>query len=700
MKSKLLSWIQCLLILMVGIGPGCQSSESNSQGEDFLGNVNQVSSGDTDDSKLLGFFEGKATPLEATYASLPQGSVKPLGWIRSMMLSDLKTGVVGALDDLFPGIKKDDLYRTARRGGLEDVPDMGDLVLTGEAWEKSIMWWNAETAGNWWDGFVRHAYLTEDETSIRQAEAIVENLIASQDEDGYIGIYKPSLRYQHKGSNGELWAQTTAFRTLLGYYSFTQDKRALDAVERAMVVTMKEYGADGKNPFKLENAFGGVTHGLMLTDVCEMLFDITHKSIYQEYATYLYKAFSTYNINRAFNDLRYPYLMDKDSLFTGHGVHTYEHVRTLLHALYVTGYPELQTAYSNALYKLDKAILPSGAGHGNEWLAGLEAEPTTTSSEYCTMLELRNSLASMFQKGGELKWADHAEKLTYNGMMGFRNKEGTAITYGKPDNCYILDGHHHEHGEKRKDVRYKYSPTHSDPAVCCVPNYSRNFPYFLDKMWMKKGDALVAAMYGPSVLNTQIKGKKIEVRQKTLYPFSDVIQFDIKVKEPINLDFMFRKPAWSDALEINGELTVSEGDFVKVSGKWEDGDVIRLKFHQHARIHEHSPNHHFIQRGPLVYALAIPHEEKVIKTYAGTDYTDYHCLPQSKNFERLRLHASSESAVLIDEIPTHASNPWHRSDFFLEVPLYDETKEEVRKEKFIPIGSTILRRVTFPKASE
>ena len=263
-----------------------------------------------------------------------------------------------------PASKRDDLYRTARRGGLEDVPEMGDLVLTGAAWEKSIMWWNAETAGNWWDGFVRHAFVTDHKESIAQSKAIVQNLIDSQDEDGYIGIYKPNLRYQHKGSNGELWAQTTAFRTLLGYYEITGDANALEAVEKAMALTMKEYGPDGRNPFYLENAFGGVTHGLMMTDVCETLYRITGKEAYQEFATFLYQDFSSFSVNRAFNDLRYPFLMHKDSLFSGHAVHTYEHLRSLLNAYYATGYPELEAAWNNALHKLEFLSI---AQRGRAW---------------------------------------------------------------------------------------------------------------------------------------------------------------------------------------------------------------------------------------------------------------------------------------------------------------------------------------------
>ena len=270
---------------------GCSQKES-SQGENFISNVDQTLL--KNDSEILKFFDNERKPIAAAFQPLPTGSTRPKGWILKLMKEDLETGIVGALDELYPGIKSDDLYKTHRRGGLDDVPEMDDLVLTGADWERSIMWWNAETAGNWWDGFIRHAFLTDNKEAILQSNKIVENLLSSQDEDGYIGIYKPNLRYKHEGSNGELWAQTTAFRSLLGYFEFTKDERVLEAIERGVPVTMKSYGEESKNPFELQNAFGGVTHGLMFTDVCETLYHITNKQEYQDYAVYLYQAFSSF----------------------------------------------------------------------------------------------------------------------------------------------------------------------------------------------------------------------------------------------------------------------------------------------------------------------------------------------------------------------------------------------------------------------
>ncbi len=671
----------------------CKRDQKNSQGENFSDNVNKVASTIIDDSEQLKFFNNPSQPIQAKFEQFPSGSVQPKGWILNMMKSDLQQGIVGALDELYPGIKSDDLYNTARRGGMEDIPEMGDLVLTGAAWEKSIMWWNAETIGNWWDGFIRHAFLTNDKEAILQSHDVIKNLLASQDDDGYIGIYKPNLRYQHEGSNGELWAQTTAFRTMLAYYEFTQDKSVLDAVEKAMQLTIKNYGEAGKNPFYLKNAFGGVTHGLMLTDVCETLFRITKNQTYQDYATYLYKAFSTYSINRSFNDLRYPYLKEKDSLFEGHGVHTYEHIRTMVNAYYNTGYPELETAYHNMLDKLEPCILPSGAGHGNEWILKMKAHPTNTSSEYCTMLELRNSYGSLIQKTGDISFADEAEKLTYNAMLGFRNREGTALTYGKADNCYVLDGHHHENGESKADPRYKYSPTHSEPAVCCVPNYTRNFPYFLEQMWMKSEEGIVSVMFGPSKLTTQIEDTEVSIEQITNYPMSDEVTFRFTMKMPKIFSFQIRQPKWSNGLESNIALGDLKDGFYTVSKEWKNGDEITITFNNETKQHKALNDEVYLQRGPIVYAFEIPHKVETIKTYSKVNYSDYYCFPTNEDFKDLRLASDSKFELK----SASNSESFYDSEWNLEGSLFNTSKNENQSVTLVPLGKTVLRRVTFPK---
>lgn len=678
-------WISLICIIFFS---SCDVKEKNSQGRDFLNNISQTDHNKT--FQKLDFFKYPYHAIEPTFQRAEFGSVTPKGWIEEMMKHDIREGMVIALKDLYPGIKKDDLYRFNRRGKMEDVPEMGDLVLTGEDWEKSIMWWNAETTGNWWDGFIRHAYLCEDQFAISMADSIVQHILDSQDKDGYIGIYKDNLRYNHNGSNGELWAQTTVLRALLGYYELTKKNEVLNAIERALALTMNKYSRSQKNPFDLTRAFGGATHGLMITDVCEIMFSITKKTMYQDYAVFLYESFSSFHINNSSNDIRYPYLIMKDSLFVGHGVHTYEHIRSLVNAYYWSGYNELKQAYDNMLFKLNSCILPSGAGHGNEWISNKKAHPTKTATEYCAMVELRNSFASILQKTGKSAFGDKAEKLTYNGLLGFRNKTGTAISYGKSDNCYILDGE--EMDKKEKNPRYKYSPTHSEPAVCCVPNYARNLPYFIHQMWMKKNENIVIQMFGPSKLETRINQKNISIEQRTNYPFSDKITIKITTEGPTKFSIFIRKPEWCDSIQFSENSNLENG-YYEIRKIWNQNDSLQIHFDQKTQIKEHQSGEYYIQRGALVYALEIPHEEKRVKSYGKIGFYDYHCYPTLNEYEDLEM--KKEMNLQLNEMDAHTLEPWYHKDHYIKADFYNKKKGITSIQKLVPMGSTVLRKVSF-----
>lgn len=688
----------CASIFLFACSKKMNTSKNSSQGETFVKNVDQNAGNLIDDSNKIKFFENPRKVLKPAFQLLPNGSTKPKGWMLEIMKNDLEKGIVGNLDNLIPYIMKDDLYDKARRGGKEDIPLTGDQVLTGADWEISMLWWNGETIGNWWDGFVRHAFLTKNEKAMQESHAIVQKLLDSQDKDGYIGIYKENMRYQHEGSNGELWTQTTAFRMLLGYYELTQKAEVLKAVESAMEVTIKNYNAKTRSPFKLKNAYGGVTHGLMMTDVCETLYRITGKQKYLDYAVYLYQEFSRYSINRSFNDMRYPFLAMKDTLFEGHAAHTYEHLRSVLNAYYGTSYPELKTAYDNALYKLDHCILPSGGGFGNEWLLGQNADAEHTSAEFCSILHLRNFYNSAIQKTGKIEFADQAEKITFNAIMGFRNEDGTAITYGKSDNCHILDGKEHAHGEDKEDPRFKYSPTHSDPAVCCVPNYTRNFPYYLDNMWMQNEEGLVAVLYAPSVLNTKIKGVEIQIEQKTNYPFSEQIEFVIKSSKEAEFTIAFRKPEWTKSLDLkieNAQISQENG-FYKVRKTWKKQESIKLNFVQETKQVEFN-NESYFQRGALVFAYSIPHKEETTKTYEVANFKDYHCFPTDETYKRLQISENQENLEFVNQEKPLYSDVWHQEGTYLLAKFFNTKTNKTEDVKLVPMGNTILRKVTFEK---
>jgi len=653
-----------------------------------------------ENSDSLAFFKNERNPIVPKFENLSVNDIKPEGWIKEIMAQDISKGFIAHLDKLAPKLMSDDAFNSARRKNEKDIPSVGNQELTGADWEISMQWWAGETLGNWWDGYLRSAYMTDNKIAIAKINDIVKYILSGQDEDGYLGIYSKEMRYKHEGSNGEIWSQTVLFRMLLGYYEFTQDKSVLEAVEKAMAVTMSEYNSGKKNPFEVPIDYGGVTHGLMMTDVCETLYRITKNEVYNDYAVYLYQDFSEHAINRAMNDVRYDLLMEKDSLFQSHSAHTYEHLRTVILAKQLTGYPELDDAFNSAMNKLSNCLLPSGAGFGNEWLNKQKSDPSTTAAEFCGMLELRNFYTSAAQKTGSVTFADNAEKITFNSMQGARNNNGKGITYCKTDNCYILNKKAPQTDFEEFDFRYKYSPTHADAAVCCNPSYGRNLPYFVSNMFMKAEDGIAAILYGPSTLTTNYNGANITIEEQTNYPFSDDVKFVITTDKEVDMKIYLRKPNWSKALNIdveNAEIVQNTG-FYSIKKTWKSGDVINLSFVNEIFTIKGNNNETAIQRGALVYAFEISHREEIIKEYDVDGFKDYMVFSTNESYKNLELVASKNDTAfgfeyVKDENPT---NSWYNGNTHLSGNIYNAELNKLIKVKLVPMGRTILRRVTFP----
>ena len=675
----------------------CNSENKSSQGKDFTSKVDANTT--NVNAVQYPFFDREKNPLKAHFEWLPVDQITPEGWLYELMKEDITTGFVAELDNLAPDIMMgDDLFNTTRRKDSKDIPDVGDQVLTGADWEISMQWWSGETLGNWWDGYIRHAFLTDNDTAMKRSKEIVEYLLSTQDEDGYFGIYGPAMRYQHQGSNGELWTKTTVFRMMLGYYEFTKDESVLKFVEKAMENTMKHYNKGIKSPFDVDVEYGGVTHGLMMTDVCEMLHRLTGKEVYSDYAVFLYEDFSEFPINRAFNDACYGYLMQKDSLFQSHSAHTYEHLRSVIQAYYATGYPEMKEAYESALNKLSKCILPSGAGFGNEWLNKEMAKPSRTGAEVCGMNELKDFYLSALQKTGDPSFADAAERITFNGMMGARNKDGTGITYCKTDNCYILNRRSPQSDFEEQDPRYKYSPTHADAAVCCNPSYAKYFPYYVSNMWMKANNGFAAVLYGPSTLQTNYMGSSITIEQITNYPFSDVVEMEITTSAPTAFNLDFRVPAWVKSMSVKceGSEAKLENGYYSISRSWQSGDRVIITFENEIQSKEYHNGEIYLQRGALVYAYEIPHRTEDVKDYEVDGFHDYYCFATDEFFSSIALSKEiSHDFQFVDQ--SGNTYPWHSDLTYITGSALNASNGSAFGIKLIPMGSTVLRRVTFPQ---
>lgn len=614
--------------------------------------------------------------VDEKYQILPFGSITPNGWMKTQMQKDVD-GFVGNLDKLVPDLIHDPIYSTGRLHKNSQVKELGNNKEGDAEGSEQYKWWNSETQSNWWDGYIRNVLLLKDKAGLKKVEKYIQEVLKSQDEDGYIGIYDKELRYQFDSENGELWAKATMFRGLLAYYEYTKDEKVGQAIIKAVDNVMLNYPIHKSSPFSSGTAFnGGVSHGLTFTDVLDKMYQITGDTKYTDYALFLYDDFSkTYQSEK---DVQLSNILNPNYKLQSHGVHTYEHLRPLIVAAYAYNNSELQKALEIYVKRIENTTTLTGGAIGDEWIAERNADATHTGYEYCSLHELLDSYTVLFQKQGNVKTAEAVETIFYNAAQGSRHPNHSCIAYLKTDNSFEMDGTKNGEVEHdRKQTRYKYSSAHQDVAVCCNPNAGRITPYFLEKAWLKENEStLVNAFLMPNIVSTKIQNKPITVETITNYPYENKFIFKISNPKQASLTIKIRKPSWAIEVVTKEKYTI-ENDFLIFNIPIAKQDSFEIEFKAKIQIKEDVNNEKYFSYGPLFYAKPI----EAIELRGRTYFTNFHDLTyKPKDKYHYQFIEDNQATFKNGQILMKAKN---------------KTTQNIENITLIPFGKTILRQVSF-----
>lgn len=614
------------------------------------------------------------------------GAVKPEGALRASMERDMQ-GCIGHLEDLAPTILctqqiygRDRLTLDSKQAELGRKPDEHHEIKDVAV---QYMWWNSESQSNWRDGYCRATLLLEDKELCAKVDAYIQDILSTQDADGYLGIYGPDLRYKHTTENGELWAKSTLYRVLVGYYEKTGDQRVLCALERALDELMQGYPMGASNPFAVENSFSGHCHGLTIVDVLHEMYQLTGQQKYIDYAVWLYENYSANAVSE--EDMKIGSIEDPQYFWKNHGVHVYEHLRAVIIAAYHK--PQHRHLLDQMLAKLPFYLTPSGGPIGDEWIYQRTADATKTGYEFCSVLELFDSYALLMEKSGDPQWADRMEWLYFNAGMGMKHPTESAIMYCKTDNCYTADRHRNI-GDVYADERYKYSPVHQTTAVCCVPNMGRLTPHYVQNMYLKQENGFTAVLFGPSTFEHQIGSSRITVRQITGYPATNTVRFEITADQPVEFAFGIRVPGWATQVDTAPDA-VRAPHSLTITRRWEGTQCIDVTFACGVQFKTDFRKDMYVTRGPLVYALPIEAREETVFAYDLKPFREIAYQPLQRADEKLMIHEDSRDTFVYREA---ANGSWREQS--ITGRFWDG--EHFEERTMIPMGATILRKVTFP----
>jgi len=625
---------------------------------------------------ILLLFSILMTNAQEKLQSFSFGDIKPTGWLKTQMQKDID-GYLGNLDKLVPDLINDPIYGSGRLHKNSQTKDLGNLKAGDAEGSEQYKWWNSETQSNWWDAYIRNVFLLEDKAGIEKVNQYVKRILATQDDDGYLGIYDKELRYNFNSENGELWSKTTLYRGLLAYYEATKDEKVWKAIVRAVENVMVNYPINASSPFSSGEKFnGGVSHGLTFTDILDKMYQITGDRNYTEYALFLYNDFSkTYQSEC---DVQLANILNPNYKLQSHGVHTYEHLRPLIVAAYASKNNELQEALHLYLNRIKSTTTPTGGPIGDEWIAGRTANSTHTGYEYCSIHELLDSYTVLLQKTEDASIANEIETIFYNAAQGARNPNHSCIAYLKTDNSYEMLGT--KNGEiepNRKQTRYKYSPAHQDVAVCCNPNAGRISPYFIQASWMKENkNTLVATLLMPNIMETTIDNKQISIEEITEYPNQNTFVFKILNAHDAAFKIKIRKPDWSSKINTIEKYAI-ENNFIVIDRKFAKEDKIEINFEANITIKEDANQENYFSFGALLFAKSIEANEIKGKSYKQ-GFDDYIYEPTENN--RYKFIKNNKAKYNNRQIL---------------VTLKNNKTKKLENLTLIPFGKTILRQVSF-----
>jgi DUF1680 family protein len=621
----------------------------------------------------------KDAGVAPAFQPLRLGEIKPAGWIKAQMARDLEKGFAGNLDELCHEASSD-IFCAGRNS---------------PASEGKKTWWNGETEGNWRTGHLAMAYLAEDATAMRKADAYVQRVLSFQDADGYIGISSPELRYKKPG---ELWTQACLFRGLLDYADLTGDEAVHTAVVRACARSMAQFGP-ARAPLAPGVGGGGESHDLMFVDVMETLYARTGEAQYRDFAVELYRELSL-NVPKA--DTAMGPLLDLQSGFSEHGVNTYETIRVPLFLWMATGRKDFGQAARNALVKMARYTEVSGSGVGDENISLQTPDPTTTQYEYCSTKEIQCTLQSAMQKLGSAALGDRIEHIWFNAAQASRLADGTGISYLSSDNRLHCDGLPPKGG--KPDASNKMSPTHADVAVCCNPNATIIGPMYVRDMWMRPaGGGLAAMLYGPCVVSTRVNDVAVRLDQRTQYPFGPVVEIDLHPERAVAFPLRLRNPLWSAGTTVAcaGANITREGDFWVVTKTWRDGDSLKLTFTPVIREVPAADGEVALAYGALLFAEPIEAIRVSVKTYPVQGFEDTYYVPAPGSFEELELKAGlrADAFGFKHVVETGVSDPLRPFDTpssTLQGMMTRKATGIGKAVTLVPMGcAPTLRRLTF-----
>ena len=449
-------------------------------------------------------------------------------------------------------------------------------------------------------------------------EAIVDDFERAQEPDGYLNCWylghEPEKRWSNLRDNHELYNAGHMLEGAIAYYETTGRRRWLDVMERYVEHIRQTFGpAPGQKRgycghqeieialIKLYRLTGERKHLDLATYFINErgrqphYFDIEREERENKGWEWQRYTQGTYEYSQSHRPVR-----EQDKV-VGHAVramYMYTAMADLAAELNDTGLKQACETLWNDVMET-KMYVTAGLGpsaHNEGFTHDYDLPNQTAYAETCASVALIFWAQRMLHLDLDGKYADILELALFNGALSGLSRDGEHYFYANP-----LESN-------GSAERWDW---HTCP--CCTMNVSRLVASVGGYFVSTASDGIAIHLYGGISTSVETAGTKVELRERSNYPWSGEIEIDVAPEKPTAFDVKVRIPGWCKKarLRINGEQVQGkpEHGYITLHRTWKKGDTIALDLDMPPeRLYAHpgvimDAGRVALKRGPLVYCV-------------------------------------------------------------------------------------------------
>ena len=471
----------------------------------------------------------------------------------------------------------------------------------------NLLPWSGEFAGKYLTSSVQVLRLTRDKELADHLRNFVDQLMALQADDGYLGPWPPPHQLTGTApdnSPANTWDAWNHYHIMIGlllWYEDTGDAKALHAVERiGDLLCAKFLGKPGSL-----NAIGESDKNFAPAHALCLLYRAAKKQQYLDLARQI--IVDEFPLQGNWFELA---LQGRE--FYQSPLPRWESLHALmaLAEMYrITGEHRYRQAFEHLWWSIVKTDRHNTGGFstiekalGNPYAQGPIETCCTIAWTAMTVEMLRLTANSIV--------ADELELTLLNATLAAQSRSGQWSTYDTP-----MDG---VRRASTTEIPFQKRPG-SEELNCCSVNAARGFGMVSDWALMEDHQGLILNWYGRSTLRTKVKNIDVVLQQETQYPRVGTIELHVSPATALEFTLKLRIPHWSAKTHVgvNDKMLNNEppGKYLTLSRKWNPGDTVTIELDMslHYWLGEKECQEKCsIYRGPILLAYNPPGREEIV----------------------------------------------------------------------------------------